>query len=367
MSLEARDIFDLSRRCGAILASRSISDLCENLATTIQHHVTASSVMLVTDPHQLPGASARIDIPVNSSEIAVPTFDSLRHDAAAALWQEYVRTPAFETLPDVFALDAKDDNRFSRDTALRSPVRSELVLRIRSSVGICGFISIARARGQDAFSDVDYAKAAVLAPAISGALNNILNLGRLLEVERHIGALTTAITFDGVLLLNDRLAIRYHGGRGIELLDQLRPADSNSVSSSDIGLPAALATPCSKLQRSPSQTEAVSLTLASNVPGQTIHVTIRRVSECKDTPMILIGMCSQTQALPSPEMLKKKGLTHRQIDILAGLCSGLTNREIADKRCISTFTVQSHVKSIYEKLDVHNRVGMMGALARMPR
>ena len=26
-----------------------------------------------------------------------------------------------------------------------------------------------------------------------------------------------------------------------------------------------------------------------------------------------------------------------------------------------------HVKSIYEKLNVHNRVGMMGALARMPR
>ena len=49
-------------------------------------------------------------------------------------------------------------------------------------------------------------------------------------------------------------------------------------------------------------------------------------------------------------------LTKREIDILQGLRSGRTYEEIAESRFLSTHTVHTHVKNIYQKLKVNNKI-----------
>ncbi len=49
-------------------------------------------------------------------------------------------------------------------------------------------------------------------------------------------------------------------------------------------------------------------------------------------------------------------LTAREVDVLALLADGLTNREIATRLFISEKTVSAHLGHIYGKLDVHSRV-----------
>jgi len=49
-------------------------------------------------------------------------------------------------------------------------------------------------------------------------------------------------------------------------------------------------------------------------------------------------------------------LSKRELEVLADLSGGLTNKEIAAKLSISENTVFRHVASIYEKLHVHSRV-----------
>ncbi|WP_145411180.1 response regulator [Paenibacillus xylanexedens] len=49
-------------------------------------------------------------------------------------------------------------------------------------------------------------------------------------------------------------------------------------------------------------------------------------------------------------------LTTREKDILYGVASGWTNKEIALKYTISEYTVKNHLKNILQKLQVQNRV-----------
>ncbi len=49
-------------------------------------------------------------------------------------------------------------------------------------------------------------------------------------------------------------------------------------------------------------------------------------------------------------------LTHREKEILQSIIRGQSNKEISHTFCVSVETVKSHVKSIYHKLQVKNRV-----------
>ncbi len=59
---------------------------------------------------------------------------------------------------------------------------------------------------------------------------------------------------------------------------------------------------------------------------------------------------------PSPPSGELTKLTPREHEILALLSKGDLGKEIADKLGISFWTVQDHVKGIFEKLNVHSRI-----------
>jgi LuxR family maltose regulon positive regulatory protein len=86
-------------------------------------------------------------------------------------------------------------------------------------------------------------------------------------------------------------------------------------------------------------------------------------TECRHTPKLMppqeyqflletIALCSEKTS----SSLNNRNLTQREIEILKELSLGITNREIADKLCISQATVKTHVMSIYSKLGVSSRL-----------
>lgn len=59
---------------------------------------------------------------------------------------------------------------------------------------------------------------------------------------------------------------------------------------------------------------------------------------------------------PAPALGELAALTPRELDVLAELATGRTNREIGKRLFISEKTVGIHVGRVYAKLDVHSRV-----------
>ena len=55
----------------------------------------------------------------------------------------------------------------------------------------------------------------------------------------------------------------------------------------------------------------------------------------------------------------KKLVTAREEEVIEGLASGFTYDQIASKMLISVNTIRRHVKNIYSKLEVKNKVQMV--------
>lgn len=60
--------------------------------------------------------------------------------------------------------------------------------------------------------------------------------------------------------------------------------------------------------------------------------------------------------------LKELMLTPREREIAYLVYEGLRNNEIADRLCISVYTVENHLKSIFAKLRVNSRTRLIHKL-----
>ncbi|MEO1732412.1 MAG: response regulator transcription factor [Pseudomonadota bacterium] len=56
-----------------------------------------------------------------------------------------------------------------------------------------------------------------------------------------------------------------------------------------------------------------------------------------------------------PENPLAKGLSQRELEVLSGLCRGLSNKEIARELDLQEVTIKLHVKTTCRKLDAKNR------------
>ena len=83
--------------------------------------------------------------------------------------------------------------------------------------------------------------------------------------------------------------------------------------------------------------------------------SVRRILAAFPEPgnTIEAGYAGSARRTASAELVEP--LTHRELEILALLREHLSNREIADRLCISEVTVKRHTLNIYGKLGVNKR------------
>ncbi len=66
---------------------------------------------------------------------------------------------------------------------------------------------------------------------------------------------------------------------------------------------------------------------------------------------------------PVNDLAKNYGLTHRETEIMQLMATGIGNEEIAGKLFVSKNTIKFHIKNIFIKLDVRNRVQALQKMA----
>jgi DNA-binding NarL/FixJ family response regulator len=70
------------------------------------------------------------------------------------------------------------------------------------------------------------------------------------------------------------------------------------------------------------------------------------------TPMAPITPAASAPSYPA-------GLTAREVEVLRLVAEGLSNAQIAERLVISPYTVNAHMRSIYNKLEVNSRIAVV--------
>jgi len=72
---------------------------------------------------------------------------------------------------------------------------------------------------------------------------------------------------------------------------------------------------------------------------------------------VAVGAVVEAAGLPRRRTAWPNDLTDREVEVLRVLARGLSNREIADTLVLSPRTVQHHLASVYNKIDLRTRAG----------
>jgi DNA-binding CsgD family transcriptional regulator len=68
---------------------------------------------------------------------------------------------------------------------------------------------------------------------------------------------------------------------------------------------------------------------------------------------------------PTPPRLRDRlGLTQRQSQVIAALASGATEKEAAEKLGLGAPTLHTHIRRVYDRLDLRSRAELLALLAR---
>lgn len=61
------------------------------------------------------------------------------------------------------------------------------------------------------------------------------------------------------------------------------------------------------------------------------------------------------------------GITHRQQMVVELVMQGLSNRQIAERLSIEELTVKTHLRDIFQKLDIHSRTALVAKILHLDR
>ena len=75
----------------------------------------------------------------------------------------------------------------------------------------------------------------------------------------------------------------------------------------------------------------------------------------------------QSLQTPKPKIYPANGLSKRETEVLALLAQGFLYKEIADTLGIGCETVNTYIRRIYEKLDVHSRAQAVAVVTNKPQ
>jgi DNA-binding CsgD family transcriptional regulator len=248
---------------------------------------------------------------------------------------------------------------YYNDFLRHQSIHHQMTLWLRKGDRLLGIVALFRPRNAHAFSSVDNAKARLMAPYLTEALDKIIMTHKRLVHESVIDAIVSELPYEGIMVLDDSLEPIYQSDKALRLISPLGQAGTSQVPFSNSDVFNEIFHCCKKLLacdrvETTSDAPVEQFELASADSGKRVSIGIRLIRN-RGKPLFLLYIEPGEQMEALIKRLRGFGLSRRELDVVILLSNGLKNNEIGKKLFISPHTVDNHLKSIYRKMGVTNR------------
>ena len=111
--------------------------------------------------------------------------------------------------------------------------------------------------------------------------------------------------------------------------------------------------PYAAIAPAPSKPRSAAWLVSAEIGATPVQARVERLAQ---RARITLAAPAAVEETPRRTIAEDLGLTAREVDVLALLVLGRTDRQIAEELYISKKTVSVHVSSLLRKLDAANRV-----------
>ncbi len=262
---------------------------------------------------------------------------------------------------------------YYNDFLLPQKIHHELVIFLRSGSRPLGVIALFRPKNHPSFACREIQKASLLAPYLSKSLETIFLLERL---DREKGLWGTACDLFpwGILILDSQFRLINWNLKAKNIclsLSQNTMAQCRGSPEESCLIPPQVLEECSALKElSQQENPFEALKRCRIVPvsyTERIQIKINLIKESfkeYKIPFFLVILENLSEILEAKGISWKEryNLTNREIEIIRAVSEGFTNKEIAKRLFISPYTVENHLKNIFEKTGVKNRSSLIHKL-----
>lgn len=231
-----------------------------------------------------------------------------------------------------------------------------------------GLIGLHRTSRSTAFSTTDISKINAIIPCLSATVQKIKLSEMATEREEIITALSVNFQHKGVIILDETLYPAFLDEKARELLEIPPYGGHEIIHQISSCLPSQILEACNKLRHRISHSHDRNIDRKTDFTtihnDQKINGYIYALMTRHNGMRFLVCFKEQDSKLINSDNFSTFNLTRREIDIIHLVSVGMTNPEISDKLFISIRTVQNHLRSIYAKVNVHNRTSLVSKLMR---
>lgn len=138
------------------------------------------------------------------------------------------------------------------------------------------------------------------------------------------------------------------------------------------GIPEEIVTLCELLKTSEScpesprdgivSTDMIDATTGCTCSMRAFHIANAAEDGKPQHIMVLMERIVEKHEVDFAKAKDKYHLSKREVEVLQCVCRGLTNKEIAEKKFISEYTVKDHIKKIMRNMAVNSRSEIIAAL-----
>jgi DNA-binding CsgD family transcriptional regulator len=242
----------------------------------------------------------------------------------------------------------------------------EMFLPLRHKHNLEGMITLWRSRKQVGYGTDDVSKAGILARHLMLVIHNVKTISTINDWKKQL-PYSNEYNNDGLLLLDHKLKPVYSNAKSREIclyLFNRTLHDSFDFEKYDFPIPSCIIKDCYNLLNLLKAEERLILwpkeriIFAENGKQYRIECSlIWKTSQIITVPHFMITLSDLTSEKRLEAILQARfHLSRREVDIVYRIMADMSYGEIAEKLYISKQTVHTHVKNIYRKLGVKNRI-----------